>query len=212
MSQRRGRPRQRQNRSLGPRQEDRVETIVKRQLNKRIEWHHFDYSSNVSPSYSGSIVSVSSVTQGDGDSQRSGDNIYATSLQCRYFVYNGDDNNMVRVVAIQYFGDDTPVVGDVFGSTGTVSSVLDNYVNDKVGKKKLIRVLYDRLTTVNAPFSGGLTYRAHSFKVRLKRRQIQYQAGGTSGTGKIYLLFISDSAAVVHPTVYYKTRLWFQDA
>lgn len=206
------RPRRTKAKPLNQTEKSQVKTIVKRQLNSRLEWKHHDVNTTFTSGYNGDIYNLSNIDQGDTGSLRDGDAVYATSLQCRYQIVNADATNLQRLIIFQWNGEDSPAVSDILATVGTTRAPLSPYEADKVGRNKLARVLYDRTFNLQEPFSGGSHQIIGSFKVSLKKRHIQFQDGTTTGANKVFLLSVSDSSIVSHPIMNVYTRLWFQDA
>lgn len=199
------------NRALTQRQSRATKRIAQKVYNSKTEWKHHDASATFTASYSGNVQDVSIIPQGDGDTERIGDNINAYSLSLRMDMSNADDTNLYRVVVFQWLASTTPTPSDILTDTSTVYACLSQYINDKVGKGKSALILYDKTFALNAPYSGGVEHKVAYKKIKLRRRKIQYQTGGTTGVGKVYILAISDSAATSHPALLFDCRLHYTD-
>lgn len=193
-------------RPLGRRQAKAVASIAKKQIRKTSEWKHFTGLTDISISTSGSITDISMVPQGDTDTTRDGDSIFASSVIFRGVMTNGDATNRVRVIFFQSKAKVITVSDLLIVTAGAeVDSMYntDNFQNFKI--------LYDRVHYLQAPFSGATVTKTVAGKVRLSSRKMQYEGGGVTGINKVYMLTISDSAAATHPTYKLLTKLNFRD-
>jgi len=163
---------------------------------------------NVSVSSAGNVFGLTEVTQGDTDQTRDGDQLTLTSLQLRWQAIIGDTANYVRVIVFQWLANSVPTINSVLLSLPLGGEVLSPYNHDT---RYVFRVLYDKtvlLTNVGKPSSEVYDVRL----IKFPRNRVQYEAGGTTGTNKIYCITLSDSGAVSHPAVnmYWKTN--FKDS
>lgn len=156
--------------------------------------------------YSGVITSISNVAQGDTDVARDGDQLYLRSLEIHWEAIVADVFNVLRFIVVQWYPATTPVVSDILLTPGTVDSHMSPYNHDT---RFQFRILYDKRVTINTDKPSAL------LKVRIRRfarRRIQYLGGTTDGQNKIYVLKISDSGAVPHPTIQNFSKLNFGDS
>lgn len=194
--------------------------VTKKILNNRLETHYFDYTDNNSVSANGTIHDLSDITVGDQDTNRTGDKVFIKSLQVRgTMAAVSDQYNKIRIIIFQYMGPDNvlPTNIDVLQSTGvgTLYAPSTPYAKDTVGYK--ILPLWDHTYTVAYGATGGAGPQAKQFYIQLTTRNfkrkakptIQYEAGGTDGYGKLYMLTISDSTAISHPSLLMYSRLRF---
>lgn len=199
---------------LNKTEKSQVKTIARRVLRNQLEWKQYDTFNNFTAGWSGYVFTLANLTQGDGDdAERVGDEIYATSVDLRWYISNGDNNNVCRIIMFQYTADDTvnPGVGTVLTNVGTAYSVISPYNADHVGKDKSVRILSDQMFTLNANFDGASQYRVGHTKVPLKIRKVQYLGGTVNGINKPWILVISDSSIVSHPDFKMYARLNYQD-
>lgn len=204
MGARRGRP----YRALAPRTRRAVQTVVKSTLNRQSEWKHFTQHFTDTASTAGLIRDMSPVTQGDTDITRDGDALHASSLEWRGHCFSADANNIVRLIFFQWYPATTPVVTDILNNvaSGDVTSL---YETDKAAQYK---ILMDRSWALDVFQTGGaLRTSFMRKKIRIPRPKMQFLAGSTNGTNKVYMLLISDSGAVSHPGVRYTAKLNFRD-
>jgi len=179
---------------------------VLKSLRKQSEPNSFDtILAATSVDYSGLIYSLSDVTQGDGDSNRTGDQITNTSLELRLQVVTGDTSNLLRIIVFRWLPSDStaPVVTSILQGVSSTNAPLSALNRDNY-RGRLFDVLMDKLFSLDTYNPTALI----SEKIRLNAQaKIAYTAAGTTGMGKLYILLVSDSAAAAHPTVQYDSRL-----
>lgn len=193
---------------------NKMKRIAKREFDKRVEWKFHIYEFNVSISTTGILDDPSRVPQVTSvddsvDTKRIGDKIMASHLKFNYSIENGDAYNNVRVIAFQWFNSSTPTVADILIISGGYD-VLSQYNVDKALSYK---IMYDKIHHITANYSGQTnSTNVVRKKLRLPRKQIQYEAGSTTGINKVYLMYISDSSGPSHPAINYSCKLIFNDS
>lgn len=197
---------------LSKRQLRAVKSTVNKTLNQRVEKKFHDSNNSAStPSYSGAITTINDVAAGTSDVQRVGDELRMRSLKLRYAITPGDATNMVRAIVFQWFDDTTPTLASILEITGDVLAPLSPYKHDlQYSKPKMFHVLHDKLytvdTTTHTQVLGGCDIR------RFANRRVHFTEGSsTPDNNRLMLAFISDSAAVNHPSVSYYARLSYDD-
>lgn len=158
-------------------------------------------------SYTGTIQSLCDISQGDSDTTRDGDSLTISSLELRGFFVAGDAYNVCRVMLVQWFPTDgvAPTISQILVNTGNLYASISVKAHDY---RQQFKVLYDKILVVNTYNPTKMFYK----KVYPKRRKIQYVAGTNTGNNKIYIIMISDSSAVSHPSVYYDNKILFKDS
>lgn len=186
-----------------------VRNIAQKVLNKNAEWKYHLVFNNSGVSTSGAIIDLSAVSQGDTDTTRDGDSITASTLGYRYFWQNGDDTNACRLIFFQWYPQTTPTVTDILLTT-VGNGVQFMYHTDKAD---MYKILYDSTDTLSVyTASGGSVLGSPNIgKIKIPKRKIQFQAGTTTGSNKIYALVLSDSGATSHPGPNLMTRLNYMD-
>lgn len=156
--------------------------------------------------WTGTITSISDISQGDTDVTRDGDQVYIRSLEFSWEVSVGDTYNIVRLLVVQWFPATTPAVTDILLTNGSNDGVLSPYNHDS---RFQFKVLYDRKIHVNTDMPNrSLKFRLYK---NFRYRRIQYIGGGTTGQNKIYIIKISDSGAAPNPTMANFGKLNFSD-
>lgn len=199
-------------------QEKKIYSIAKKAATKIVkaipEKHYFDTVINNTIDSSGSIFDLSLIPQGDTDTSREGDRVRMTSIQWRGQAYNADTSNVLRFVFFQWLMDDgvdTPQVSEILQATmvGNPYAVYAPYAKDYAGYK--FAVLYDEILCTS---QNGDANNIFSFNFPIKKNKkitpnIQYVAATTSGTNKLFVMVISDSGAITHPSAIGVFRIRF---
>lgn len=171
---------------------------VKRMINKMAEPKSHEQAISATGDYSGgTVVQLTAIAQGDGESNRDGNEIRITSLFMRMFVGPSSTNvsDSARLIVFQDFSPDgSLVLSDVLETTGAASVMYSCYNTDNSAS---YNVLIDKTYT----FYYTWNRRAHFFKKYIKfknPRRIKYtgSAGASYGKGQIKAYFCSDSASL----------------
>jgi len=179
-----------------------VRQMIDSRLSEREE-HKYAASSETSTGfdYSGLLSDLTAIAQGSTDTTRVGDRIRLDSLHFSFYFTAGDTTNLCRIVLFQWFppsGSFAPVIGtNLFLTTGSILAPISQYLVDFESN---FRVLYDKLFYLSTTVTQSGTIQ-HIDVRKFPQRNLQYVAGGTSGSGHLYRLVISDSAAVPNPTI-----------
>lgn len=182
---------------------------VRHVITKTAEKKYWDTSVTSTPvSASGTVLDLTPIPQGDTDQSRDGDQLTLRSIQGRFQFIAADATNICRIIIFQWFIDTTvsgvsPLVDQVIQ---TISNPLASYNHD--GRYNF-RILYDR--TFSMDTTDDLTASGRIYIYKGLRRKVQYHGGVTGGKNKIYILYISDSGAITHPSLTYYTRVTFSD-
>ncbi len=150
----------------------------------------------------GTIIDLTATTQGSGDANRQGAAIELSSIVMNYSVVtqNSDLFSTVRIIVFQWLLDSNlvaPIVSDILQTAGVLQ--MHNW-----SRSRDYRILYDNTifqtglasAPCDAGFQGatGVIIPLNSIKPT-----IIYSAA-TDGTGKVYMLLISDSVVAPFPT------------
>lgn len=161
----------------------------------------------------GQILDISAIGQGTTDLLRDGDQIGIRSIEvnAQAFMYapvvSGDLTNIVRLVVFQWFPTSTPVPSSIFNTTMTTAlAPIVAYNHDN---RFNFRILYDKKFVLSRNGAAVVYHRKYILKGF--REKIQYSAGTTTGSNKIYACFISDSGAADHPSLAATFKINFSD-
>ncbi len=163
-------------------------------------------------------ANLTSLAQGSGGIQRTGDQVRLRSIQLRVAGYQNNttsvqEPNIVRVIVYRWMYNtavSVPTPTDVLSQSSILSigqSITSHYnvLNERRG---VVQILHDsyHYTSLNANSF------AFSWSLELDS-EVAYNPSATSGIGHLYLLILSDDAGVVSPcpSVAYSSRVIFQD-
>lgn len=187
----------------------RNERDVFRTLKKIAEKKKFDFSqASASIDYSGAIYSITDVAQGDTDVTRDGDQLTPLRLEVRGAFVVGDAVNANRIVIVRWLPLDSsmaPAVASVLEVTGSALAPYSPYQHDNL-RAGYFEVLYDTF------FVEDTYSPIKQFYIDLnipQNKKMAFNAASTNGSGKLFLIAISDSAAATHPNIQFISRLWF---
>lgn len=184
---------------------------VKKQISKDIETKYFDIqrpSDDID--YSGRIDRLTGVSQGTTDSTRIGDKLTMRSLRISYEATVADSTNMVRFIIVQWFPNSTllaPTSSYVLSTIGSALAPQSPYIHDY---KNQFNVLYDKVHILSTDYPRIV--RKFWLKMKWAKKVINFSAGTSEGSNHLYMIRISDSSAVTHPTSNILTRLNYDDA
>lgn len=208
------RPAKRQKSQLAVTQE-----IVRKELKKKVDWKYTDINANsTNVQTTGSITSLfSNLVRGDtGLNAFDGNIIRPQAITLKYFCHTSTVRNAVRVMLFQWFDSATPVIAGILQNGGAITATLSPIL---VTNKSYIKVLYDR-THQFAPTAGGDTTvtgegvtDCQTVYIPGKRlRTVRYNSStNVVQTGNLFLLLISDDAAIPSPQINYYCRVTYSD-
>lgn len=183
-----------------------IKREVNRQISRKVEKKYYqeaDISQDITQT--GVILDITRVGQGSTAKQRTGNQINLTSMFHRGAIVGVDNVNYVRQVVFQWYEDSLdslPTFPKLFEVTTTPLQPLFTIFNrQNLGKS--FRVLSDKVYNVTSNSANPDVNRYRLFKINLWKglRPVLFNGSTTEGTGKIYVAYISDSAATPHPLV-----------
>lgn len=144
------------------------------------------------------------LTSGSDEDQRTGFKIRATGVYGRFMFTNGDDTNVVRIILYQTKGNASTLT-----STG-IYNALD---------PEQYTIFYDKHVKLQAPFTGGTQNKEVVLRKSFKNKFNSFQGklitydtvSSTSSMRPIYMLVVSDSVAISHPTILGNLRAFYKD-
>lgn len=190
-----------------------VRKIAAKVVLSKSESNYTDTVYDASPSYLGLITNLSTIAQGTTDQTRIGDSVLVTSLNLGGYITNQDSYNMVRIIIFKWKGNSSspPNVTDIIQQAyvGDVKAPFAPLAHDT---RKNFTVKWDKtfLCATGADNERQFFKKLVTFKGGLK---LQYLQGSSSATSKngLYMLRISDSSAISHPTCNVLCRVNFKD-
>jgi hypothetical protein len=187
-----------------------VKQMVKEMLSGEQELKiYITQNTGTAISYSGTIVDCSGISAGDTDTTRDGDRVSLKEWTFSWYITPGDSYNLVRCILFQYTSDTAlggPSVTNIIQTDGSVVSPLSYKSIDYV---KNIKILYDKV--LFADTYHPVVVASPSVKKRFFDHQVQF-TGATTRTNGLFALFVSDSSAATHPSVYYYSTVRFTDS
>lgn len=186
-------------------------------IQKAVEYKHYDAVTSGAVSTSGSLINLTSITLGDSDAgQRDGDKLTMSSIIMRGEVSAGDvPYNHLRVVFFNYdragSGGAAPALDDLFLTASFPNQPhLWLYNKDQFAMRKGLRIISDRIYKTRS--YDGTNIQSVSFYRKIKKRMnLQFYAGTTTSAQSVWLMVVSDSNAIPHPTLSLTTRINYCD-
>lgn len=216
------------------RQQKAIKSEVKRALIRKGETKYlpiFSSSAAVAASTAGVFTSLTQIDQGPSQNNRIGNQVTLKKISFRMSIVPAenpaaDTYNRVRVMIFKWKEDDgvnTPALGEILDSTSTSAGILPvewplNHVT-----RRDYTIIYDKVFTLNPTFafnSSGVATgdfsRAESRTINVNRKlsgEVMFNGGSGvfTGHGKVYLLVVSDSAAVPHPSYAFAGNIFYKD-
>lgn len=221
-----------QHKALGKYQKKEVKQIVNKVLDGEEEHKQFSASDVLQSVWTGAgtkIVSLTSITQGDADNQRQGDEIHINSCHLRVGLFNNTGSGAnpfvnFRVMIFQYKNSDmAPSVNQMFlTSNANNGNVAGTYSSRQIDYMPTYNVLYDKIVhteqgTANASnfAPSGNTFKLLKIRVPMKyvKRKIQYQAAGANHTNGLWMLVTTDAATIAsNPSFAYDVAVGYTDS
>lgn len=175
---------------------------VARMMQMKTELKHLD--TNVAAtaiSTSGIIYALSDIPQGITDVTRIGDSALPKQLQLRWNIVGADTpSNILRCVVFRWkmnTAADVPTINEIFDSAFSGNYVLAPLTFHDRARYEL---LMDKVWVSNPNAASTTNTKTGSKSMKMAKKAIEFQAGIVDGQNKIYLLIVSDSSAITHPT------------
>jgi len=187
-----------------------IRQVVRQETMKTKETKSYDVSGSAGINYSGAVYNLTNgITQGTSEVQYVGVEINPSTLRIRWACYtNGDNTNLLRVIVLQTIGGGTPTAANVLESTANIRAPLSPYDRQY---NRTYKVLYDELFSLST--AGDMQVTGDIRVKSPKLRTINFTDNlGTVEDNGIFMVVISDSAAVGDPFFSYHSRLYFKDS
>lgn len=183
---------------------------VKQIIQQQSEKKRVDTAASSTVDFNGTVINLCDPAVGDSNNQKTGIRITPTSTQARIAVTAADATNLMRIVIFRWLLDDTvtvPTAAMIFENTGAVQAPLSPFAS---GNRERFNVLYDKLVSVST--NGPAVVSWEDIITHSKNKDTVFSSSGvTTGTGKLYCVFISDSGAATHPSITYYFRTNYLD-
>lgn len=190
-----------------------TQKYVKRMISKESETKFHDLSDYVNAiDNTGTVVRLTGVQQGITDSTRIGDKLTLRALKYKLFLTIADTYNIFRVIMFQWYVNTTlrvPQYADIMQEAGgAVTSWLSPITYDYENQH---HVISDKIYTVDS-VKNQTFFVNRKFRMKYIRKTINFTAAGAEGSNHLYMLIVSDSAAIAHPTWSIQSRTYYDDA
>lgn len=198
---------------LQPKLNKTQEVQVRRLIARREETKSFVKGAvGVSNSNVATIVSLSDIPLGQTDNARIGNHVHIKSVIGHLNFIAGDATNTMRCIIFKWKENDTfntPTAAQILanGPTGA-ADVFSTYNRDSPGNYV---ILEDWFMVGSTGTSSPFLIQKKQINKRVGGKMMFYSDVGTTGTNKIYLLALSDSSAVTHPSFNYNIEIGYSD-
>lgn len=159
----------------------------------------------------GSVTKMVSVSQGDTDSTRDGDELRISRITFRgnFTVNNTAVFNRCRLIIFQWKQSDTdvtPTVAMILNNTANTTQLIDGITNHD--RSDLFNILYDKTHYVN--YYGTAMSRIRGSARKFNHVQ-KFTGGATTGTNQIYALYVADQITNT-PTMNLQVAMHYTDS
>lgn len=192
--------------------------FVVKQIRKDIETKFYDKGTAVlgtpdAVPATGTPYVLTTPIQGNTDQNRVGDKVRIRGLHVKGQFAIGDTSQSIRLTIMQYkqaTNLHAAAVNELYQSA-YVNTTAAPYAPFTHDYKHIYTPIWDKtwyLDTVAQPIIN------FEVKIPMKyvKREIAFQAGSTDAINHLYLVAISDSTAVAHPTINFISRFFYDDA
>lgn len=198
---------------LNPVIKSQVSYAVRRALEKQEELKISDTTINTTIDNTGTLFDLTDMAQGVTEANRVGNKCAPKWIDVRLSCLPADGRQIMRFVLFQWHADDgshAPAATDILQAGLVTSGTYAVYAGLNNDDRALFRVLADwsyAMTLGECDSNFTLVVK----RVKAAMRQIEFNGTLTTGTEKLYLLAISDSAAVSHPSLTGVVRVHYAD-
>lgn len=168
--------------------------------------YHEQVDSMTAISYSGTVTCLSTIARGDADTQRDGDRLSPLYMDLAYWINGEVYSGIIRMIIFRWLPATVPTATDIITAVGTDRACTQFYEHDQ---RSQYNVLYDNTVTVSN--NGGSELKVVRKHIKLGRKQIDYTAGGTTGSNQFYVLYLSDRSLATSPSGFLRARLSYTD-
>lgn len=185
-----------------------VNQIIAAKEAKEVELKYRDreYNGSAGIDTAGVILPLSDPQTGTSTNQLIGRSFLVKSILLRYQLFIADSFNSMRCIVFRWNSNSVPTVPDVLEDYVT-SAAAGPLSPIRIENSSNIQVLYSNVFAL----SSGVLDTAID-KVFIQRNmKVQYNDDGSKGIGHIYMLIVSDSVAVSHPTYTVISRCRYLD-
>lgn len=190
-------------------------SLIKRTILKMGEKKYVDGTGANNVSILGAMVDLglAGIPVGDTQNDRTGIKIRLINFHMRYecFIPAGstDTSNTLRCVIFQWYDSAAPLGQQVLFNVALGSFTVNSSYNKENAMK--FRVLYDKRIYLSLEGTRNVAGKINMYGNKIPLKDIIY-LNASIPKGQYFMLLVSDSAAVAHPTFTYEHRFSFYDA
>lgn len=188
---------------------------VKKEVNKQLA-RKTDYkqcSFNIAPtavSTTGSSYNLfQNMTRGDGaTNQYEGSNTQVKNIRIRGQFVSADSSNACRLVVVQMLDTTAPTASTILPAATTIVAPYSrrNWVN-----KTTYKILRDMLINFDSVGQFSQTFDLYIPGFKIRKQWWNDSVANVPTTGGIYLIAVSDSSAISHPTLVFESEIIYSD-
>lgn len=159
----------------------------------------------------GTISSLSNIPLGNTDNTRVGNHIHLNQLNFRSTILTADATNVVRVIIFKWKENDSfnpPNIAQILiNGPSLVPDTVSHYNRETTEAYQILRDV-----TITGMNNSDSLIQKLNFSIKLSGKTQYYTDAGTAGLNKLYVLYLSDSAAVPNPTINWMAELLYTDS
>lgn len=201
------------NRPLSSREVQLKKNIMKSVKRLPEPKNHYSHAVVTTCSFTGNILNLSDMAQGDTAQTREGDRCTITNISVRGRAISNstlNEYNALRVILFYWkhdTGERAPVPSDVLQAT-YLGDARAPYAPVVVGEEaKAIQIISDRTYDLNIQSNA-----CQSFHINKKvNKKLFYNDNITSGRNQLHILFISDDGLSAWPAFQFVSNVTFRD-
>lgn len=188
----------------------RQKTQVKRLIGSRTESKIIDTAILNVADAAGVFQRLNTPAQGDAYNERAGDAIKLEKVSWRLSMTYADATNVLRMIVFRWGLDasvTSPTTSDVLQALNALA-----YPKYQTEVEDRVRILSDRTYALSQNGRPNMIVSGSLYGKKLGRKTLGFNQGTTNGVGQVFVLWISDSVAVSHPTIGGYFRMQYEDA
>lgn len=187
---------------------------VKRMIKSNEETKYFRPGVIVSScSNVANITALGNIAQGLGGQDRIGSQVTFERVKVKLDAIVSDSTNIIRFILFKWKENDTftvPTALQILSNGLSGAPDVWSFYNDETSQS--YQILYDKVFVGSNGGSSDTIRQFAQRNIKLGHKVKFFSDSTTTGTNKLYQLNISDSAAVVHPTLSWITEIQYTDA
>lgn len=186
-----------------------VKSIVKRAIARDEEIKFAEVNASYTVSTTIGLYNLANTTQGADGGSHLGDECVLHWLRFSFNMGVADVDNFIRMIIFVWKPNMSyvaPSASSILKVTTALTALTSPLQDDGADQ---FRILHDQVYTLST--TSGLSNRAAVIRKKFRLKQ-DYLTGSSNCSNNIYVLLVSDSAAVTDPYVRYSSQIGFSDA